>query len=158
MAPGGPWVKPAIFGIIAYTIGRYAAVGWQVAFVDSFIAEYASAAGIPQEVALAALLIALPFSGPLFLGIQVLLLHVALRMFGASSDWKVVARIVSYASAAFLFQIIPPVADFPIGYMLSIVWLVNVEMVAVRHYFELGIWKSMGVVFIPFVILTFLGL
>lgn len=158
MTSRGPWLKPALFGVIAYTIGRSAAVGWQLAFVDSFVSDFATQAGIPGDVALFLMIAALPLAGPLFLALHVGLLHVALRMFGAPSDWKLVTRIVSYASAAFLFQIVPPVAEFPIGYMLAIVWLVNVELVAVRHYFDLGMWKSMGVVFIPFMLLTLFGL
>lgn len=159
--PYGPMLKPGFFAVIAYTIGAYAAFLWQWAFVDAFpefVTETAKQTGMAPETAFQTLLVALPLAAPVVILLHTALLHASLRLFGAPTRWRLTVRIVAYASAAWLFQLVPPVAEFPIGYMLAIVWLVNIEMIAVRHYFELGVWRSMAVVFVPFVAMTVLGL
>ena len=159
VAPTRDWVKPAAFGIIAYTIGAYAAFLWNWAFVEEFqevLQEYATQLGYSTDTAATVLLLALPFSAPLALGLHVLVLHLALGLLGARSSWRLVARFASYASAAYLFQVIPPVAGFPIGYILAVIWLVNVEMIAVQRYFDLSPWRAMAAVFLPFVLMIFL--
>lgn len=161
MMPRGSWLKPAVFGLIAYSLGTYASVLWSWAFVAEFqslLADYAARAQMPPDAAFLAILLALPFAAPLALGAHAMLLHFANRVVGGDSDWRLIVRIASFASAAYLFQIIPPISGFPIGYMLAIIWLMNVEMIAIQHFFKLGVWKAMAVVFVPFMLLMALGI
>lgn len=153
------WLKPAVFGVIAYAIGTCASFLWGWLFLPDFgefVREYAESADLSVRAALLLLLLALPFAAPLAFAFHTTLLWASLRLFGAPAGWRMTARLVGFASASYLFQVIPPIAEFPIGYMLAIVWLVNVELLGVRRFFpDLGVWKSMAAVFIPFLLMSF---
>lgn len=156
----GPVLRSLTFGTLAYMIGAYATLLWQWAFVDSFpefVADFAARVSVSEDAAFGTLLAVLPLGSVFAVALQVVLLHLSLRIFGARAHWSVTARIVGYASASYLLQIIPPIAQFPIGHTLSVVWLVNVQMIAVRYTFDLGIWKAMAAVFVPFVALILIG-
>lgn len=156
----GPAIKPALFGVLCTGIGAFSGTVWQWAFVerfDDFLGQFATDLGIPLSWALPVMIVTLPFVAPMTFLLHLALFHLALRWVGAPTNWTASTRIVSYASAAYLFQVVPPVADFPVGHMLAIVWLVNVEMMAIRQYFRLGMWQSMLVVFVPFVFQILVG-
>lgn len=156
----GPVFRPILFGAIAYTIGAEAASLWSWLFVDSFpelIEEAAKQTSMTPEAAFAATLVVLPFIAPFIILLHAVLMHGSLKVFGASARFGLVCRIVGYSSAAYLFQLIPPIAEFPVGHLLTVVWLVNVQMVAIRRYFDLGLWRSMAVVFVSFLVMVAIG-
>lgn len=162
LAPVGGWVRPAAFGIAAHVIGMSAQFLWGWLFLPEFgemTAEAAANTGLSTELATALLFVAVPFVAPIVFATHVALLWLALRVFGADAHWRLVTRIAGYASAAHLLQIIPPIGDFPLGYVLAIIWLVNIELIGVRRYFEeIGVWRAMGAVFLPFLAMSLLGI
>ena len=162
MPPYGSWVKPAIFGVISQAIGMMAQFAYSWMFIPDFaerIAEQSGSGPLTGGEATALLLLAMPFVAPIVLLIHAGLLWLSLRIFGASARFATIMRISGYASAAHLFQLIPPIGEFPLGYMLAIVWLVNLELLGVRRFFpELSPFKAMGAVFLPFFALTLMGL
>jgi hypothetical protein len=72
--------------------------------------------------------------------------HLAVKIAGGATSFGLSARIVGYASAGYIFLIVPPIGEFALGHFLAIIWLFNIEMGALRMYFQMGIWRSMGVV------------
>ncbi len=161
MPAQGGWVRPAVFGVLAYGIGMCAQFGWSWLFLPEFgelIVEHSAATQLSPGHATALLFVAVPFAAPLVFALHALLLGISLRLFGAQAPWRTVVRIAGYAGAAHLLQLIPPIGQFPLGYVLAIVVLVNLELIGVRRFFEpLGIWRSIAAVFLPFAALSFLS-
>ncbi len=159
--PFGPALPAFVFGCIAYAIGSEASTLWMWLFVDAFpefISEVAKEAGVSPETAFYLRLGTIPIIAPMVLLFHIGLMHGMLRVVGASSTLRVVTRIVGYSSAAYLFQLVPPVYEFPLGHMMAVFWLVHVQLNAVRSYNpEIGIWKPMLVVFVPFALLVAFG-
>ncbi len=154
VAPTREWFRPFIFGYVCVLIGTSFSTLWQSLFVSQFsatLADVTTQMGI-SEGAMRALLVASLPPGALFLIIvHALLLFTALRTIGqTNAGFSNVMRIVGFASAAHLFQIIPPVWDVPLGHFLAIIWLFNIELIAVQRYFELTLGRSLAVVFIPY--------
>lgn len=162
LAPLGGWLRAISFGITAQMIGLFAQLLWSWMFLPEFgelVTKTATDAGTSETVSAVLLFAVVPIGAPIIFGAHLGLLWAALRLFGADAHWRLVALIAGYSSAAHLWQLVPPIGEFPIGYMLAIVWLVNVELVGVRRFFpDLNVWKAMGAVFLPFFALSLLGL
>jgi hypothetical protein len=76
-------------------------------------------------------------------------------MFGIETTFSLVARIAGYSLAAYVLMVFPPIGEFGLGHFLMVLWLFNLEVSAVRWFFRVGFWKSMGVVLLPFMLFLF---
>jgi hypothetical protein len=157
--PSQLWLRPAAFAVLCITIGTLARAGWEYAFVGEFpqLAQFAEEAQISKEAALPVFLVMLPFAVPVLFFVHATLLHASLRLAGADTSWGFSTRIAGYASSAYLFQLLPPIAGLAIGQFLAIVWLFRAEITAVAHYFEMGVWRAFAVVMVPFLTILALG-
>lgn len=148
------WFNPFVFGYTCIVLGTGFATLWQYLFVDEFgqFMRSLTAKWSLAEPAVTFLVFAsvAPVAFLLF-GIHSILLYISLQLFGAQgARFDHVVRIVGFASAAHLFQIIPPVFGVPVGHFLTIVWLFNIEIVAVQRYFEMNFMRALAAVFVPY--------
>lgn len=154
VAPTRAWFRPFVFGYFCVLIGTSFSAFWQSLFVSNFsetLSSVTAELGISDQAAKLLLAASLPPSAFFLFGIHAVLLFASLRIIGAIDvRFTNVVRIVGFASAAHLFQIIPPVYDLPVGHFLAIIWLFNIELIAVQRYFELTLGRSLAVVFIPY--------
>lgn len=153
------WYRPFIFGYLCLLIGAFFATLWQVLFVGEFgevISSIAEQWALSESGLRVLLFGALPPATFLLLGMHAVLLYATLQLFGATSArFEHVVRLVGFAAAAHLFLIIPPVLGFPVGHFLAIVWVLNIEVIAVQRYFELNFIRALGVVFVPYLMTPF---
>ncbi len=143
-------VAPAVaFGLICMCLGLLFSTTWQLLFLDQVtknLADLASQAGVSVHMLKIAAFVAIPLRAVLDFLIHATIFHLGVKLAGGRSTFSLSSRIVGYASAAYVFLIVPPIGDFVLGHFLAIIWLFNIEMGALRVYFRLGIWKSMFVV------------
>lgn len=160
LPPTGGWWRAVAFGVIARSIGFVAMFGWSWLLIPGYAAAITEGTGVELTSSQAVLvLLAMPIVAPLTLLLHAVMLWGALRVFGADARFGLVLKISGYASAAHLFHLVPPIAGFPIGDLLMTFWLLNIELIAVRRYFpKLGPWRVMGVVLLPFLAASLLGI
>ncbi len=162
LVPSRNWFPPAVFGITCMSLGLAFSVLWRAKLEPGLLDQLAVP---PEGLALSAaeakflLFATIPFVAAVLFTFHALLLYFALKIFGVMhARLSHVVRIVGYAVAAYLFMIIPPMGEFILGHFLMIMWLFNLEVGAVRWFYNLGFWQSMGVVLIPFMfVMTLVG-
>ncbi len=156
----GPWLPAVIFGFISVTFGLLVDRLWKFTFETGFqatLSEYTAAQELtPDELQLLAFL-SVPLSALLAGAVHIGALKVAIEVAGADSSWSTTARIGGYALASYLFLLIPPVAGFPLGHLLAVVWLFNLEASALRSLYGFGPWKATGTVIVPAMLLMTCG-
>lgn len=144
---GSVW--PAVsFGLIAMGLGLLFSNTWKLVFFDTFgqsLAKMAEEMGVGLQMVKAAMFLAIPVQMALGFLLHLLVLNTAIRLAGGRTRWGLTARIVGYASAAYIFMLIPPIADFMLGHFLAIIWMFNLEMGALALFFRLGPWKTLAV-------------
>ena len=153
--PEGGWVRPLALGLICMEIGTMVGNAWAYLFVDSFgevMKQYAEAMQTSVDQAVPMFFLNLPFVVPLVFALHLGLLHVSLKLMGARTRWSATARIVGFSSAAFILQIVPPIADFSLGHLLAIIWMFNLEINAVQQHYRMGFLRTLGAVLGPFLI------
>ena len=124
---------------------------WQVLFLEEpeRWASFARQVGVTPDSLQVILFVSVPFSVLIGFAIQTGLFHLAIRIGGEELDVRTTAKIVGYSGAAYLLMLVPPLGDFALGHFLAIIWLFNLRTNALRHFFDMGPWKSMFVVGIP---------
>lgn len=145
----GSWGPAVAFGLVCMGLGLLFSTTWQLVFFDQVakqLSDYAHEMGTTLETVKVAMFVSIPFRMALGFLVHAGVLHGAIKLAGGRSTFKMSARIVGYASAAYVFLLIPPIGEFILGHFLAIIWLFNIEMGALRTYFRLGVWKSMAVV------------
>ncbi|MBA2660949.1 MAG: YIP1 family protein [Bradymonadaceae bacterium] len=158
--PSADWAPAAVFGGICMGVGMFFSTLHQYTFRPEFMTTlqgYADKFDITLETARLYVFASIPLAAFVSMLMHVFLLFSALKIFGANATLPQTIRIVGYAAAAYLFLLIPPIGTFGIGHFLMIIWLFNLEVNAVRWFYNLGFWKSMGVVLIPFMFILMLG-
>lgn len=159
VAPRKTWAPAALFGIICITAGTILNTLWQKAFSDDYAAalrQYQDDLGLSSQALEVFLFASIPVAAIVLYFLHTGLLYLTLRAFGVkAANWAIVARITGYSLAAYLLLVFPPIGEFSLGHFLMILWLFNLEVTAVRWYFGLGFWKSMGVVLLPFMLFLF---
>lgn len=155
------WLPPAVFGVISMAVGLFLGIIWQARLDEGLLAKIAmtpEGTVLSAEAAKFVLFATIPVAATILFIFHSLLLYFALKIFGVvHAKLSHVVRITGYASAAYLFMIVPPVNDFGLGHFLMIMWLFNLEVNAVRWFYNLGFWQSLGVVLIPFMFVMMPG-
>lgn len=149
---GGSLWPPLIFGILTMTVGMLIGRTWKLLLVPEFgasLADMASDQGITETQARVALLVGTPLLAAASAAVHTVLLKVAIGVAGEETDWRTCARIVGYSFAAYALMILPPIAGFPLGHLLVIIWLFNLEAGALEYYFDFGRIKATLVVLAP---------
>ncbi len=159
--PRKEWGPAAVFGVICVAFGSLFNTLWQKAFSPEYaelLERYHDDFGIaPQGIELL-LFASIPVGAVFLYFFHTALLYLTLKVFAVKgTNWPMVARITGYSLAAYLLLIFPPIGEFSLGHFLMILWLFNLEVTAVRWYFGLGFWKSMGVVLLPMMMFLMAG-
>lgn len=159
MEPTNNWGPAAVFGVLCVTLGSLFSTIWQKAFSPEYsdlIVRYTEEFGTSAVMAEFAIFAMIPFGAVLLYFLHTALFFFALRMFGVEeATWSLVARIAGYSLSAYLLLLFPPLGEFSLGHFLMVIWLFNLEVSAVRWFFQIGFWKSMGVVLLPFTLFLF---
>lgn len=159
--PKGKTWDGLLFGYISLTLAFLASRTWGFFFLGAFeeaLKAAAEQAEISYEVAAWLYFGLTPFSSALGLALFIGLLYGGLKAVGAQNvTWGQVGWIASMSSASMLFQVIPPVWEFPVGQLLGMVWLLNILFLATQVRFEISFWKAMAATIIPFWVITTMG-
>jgi hypothetical protein len=102
---------------------------------------------------LIALIIFFPFAllfGLIMLFVSARIYHLFVLMFGGKEDYKETFKAITYAGAPAPLIIIPYVG------ILSLVYIIFLEIIGIHHRQKLSIGKSVAVVLIPLIIVLFL--
>ena len=150
------WGPAATFGIICIALGTLLNTLWQKAFSTAYAERLESIhdeLGIAPELAEMILLGIIPLTAVFLYFLHTALLFLALRTLAVhQATWTVIARITGYSLAAYLMLVFPPIGQFSLGHFLMILWLFNLEVSAVRHFFGIGFWRSIAAVLVPFLV------
>ncbi len=150
-ADGSPY-RAIAFGLICLVVGLLVGRVWQFLFVDAFAEQLTSLAterAISAEVARISTFVLTPVLGLAAAGGHVALLKGSTYVVDASCSWETATRIAGYALGASTLMVVPPVWNFPVGRFLTIVWVFNLEVSALRTYFDIGPWRSMFAALLP---------
>ena len=154
------WVPAVSFGLMCMAVGLLFSTGWQMLFFEQFtevLNTLVEQTGATPQVARAAMFLAIPIRVVVVFLAHVGLFHLAVKVAGGHSSFGLSARIIGYASAGYAFMLLPPIAEFPLGHFLAIIWLFNIEIGALRMYFRMNIWRSMFVVMATLLLLLPFG-
>lgn len=153
------WAPAAAFGVLCIAFGTVLQTLWQRTFSTEYteaIARYTEELGTSTTMAEFAIFASIPFGAVVLYFLHTAMLYFALKIFGVSDgSWSLVARITGYSFAAYAMFIFPPLGSFSLGHFLMVLWLFNLEVSAVRWFFRLGFWQSMGVVLLPLMLFLF---
>ncbi len=128
-----------VFGLAWIALGITMQTVWQFALDE----EYVNLAREVMSVKLSGTAIKLLFIArvaiiaPVIFFLHTSILNSAIKLAGGTTRYGLTARIVGYACAAYALRFIPPVYGFPIGQMLMIVWLYNIELAGVMRYCQM---------------------
>lgn len=156
--PKGGMADALIFGYVSLLIAFSASRVWGYLFLGRFdeaMRLAAEQAEIGYREALWLYFALTPVSALFGLGLFTGLLYAGLRFVGGKNvTWTSVSWIAGLSSASLLFQVIPPVLEFPVGQLLGMLWLLNILFLATQVRFELTFMRAMGATMIPFWVLT----
>jgi hypothetical protein len=157
---GSPY-RGIAFGFVCLVLGLLVGRIWQFLFVDAFdqqLATLAAEQGLSPDVVQLSIFVITPLVAAGAAGLHLALFKGSIHLFDASCSWKAAARITGYALGASIWMIVPPVWGFPLGRFLTVVWVFNLEVSAIRTYFELGPWRSMFAALLPLIGLMVCGI
>jgi hypothetical protein len=156
--PKGKTIDALLFGYLSLTIAFTVSRIWGYFFLGRFeeaLSEVAKQAEVSYHTATWLYFGLTPISSLIGLMVFIGLLFVGLKAMGGKNvTWPNVTWIGSMASASLLFQIIPPVLEFPVGQLLAMLWLLNILFLATQVRFELTFFRAMIATLIPFWVLT----
>ena len=156
--PKGKLGDGLLFGYLTLTAAFAASRFWGYFFLGRFqeaLTEAAKQAGVTYHTATWLYFGLTPVSSAFGLAAFIGLLYAGLKAVGGKNvQWGSVAWIGSMSSASLLFQILPPVWEFPIGQLLGMLWLLNVLFGAGQVRFELTFMRAMIATVVPFWVLT----
>ncbi len=158
LRPHTNWLPALVFGIVCIIWGNALYTVWEFLLnpeLEGSLRENlpASSADLPSPVLRAMSVARVFFLAPFIYAVRVFLLRATLKLFGEDPSWTTPMRIFGYACAGYMWLMIPPIMGVPIGHVLMIVWVFNIEVGGVRHFYpDLGPIKSMFAVLIPMLI------
>lgn len=159
--PFGSPVYALVFGYIALLIGNFFGVLWNSLFLGQYqeiVQQAAEQLDVSVEVAKTLNFVMVPVKAGLTLFLHTIALHLSLSLVGGSKvSLRAVSYLSGYAMAAFLFQLIPPIFDYPIGHLLAMVWVFNAEVNAAQTRFGLPFFRALFAVLVPFLLLSTLS-
>ena len=161
LPPIGSWVRAATFGTLCYIVALGSQILWGWLFLPEFTKHFATpeTAGLSPFAVAVMIVFAIPMAAPFAFAMHTAVLWFSMRLFGANAPWQIAVRIAGYAAAGHLLGLIPPIGQFPIGYLLGTLWFIHAELTGIRRYFpELGPWRTLAIVFVPLFALSGLGL
>lgn len=144
-------VAPAVvFGLICLSLGLVFSTTWRMFLVDpqqlqEFIkqlGEVTHQVGLTVHMVKVVSFVVIPLRVALIFGIHTAAVHLGVKLAGKRSTLGLSARIVGYASAAYIFLLLPPIAGFAVGPFLAIIWLFNLQVGALRTYFNLSVGRT----------------
>ncbi len=139
MQPGVHWSPAVIFGLACLTFGHLASILWQLALdaelEDRLLESLGPELVLTRQALRAVLLARAVMLPPLILLFHTSLLTFALRMSGVPAPRAAVARIFGFACAAHLWLLLPPIAGFPLGHILTMIWLYHLEVTGMQRAF-----------------------
>ncbi len=151
------WVFPSLFAVASIALGLFFSSFWQRQLSPDYadhLLRLQDTIGLSIPALEFLLVASLPLTALILFGIHSLSLLFSLRLFQIQrATWTDVAQISGYSCAAFLWLIIPPIADFGLGQFMLILWLFNLEVTALRLRYRLGFWTSILIVFPPLLLL-----
>lgn len=151
-----PWLPAFIFGIICICVGTLVMTMWNFMLNPSAndqLMQLIGKSNVPSSALRALAFARAVVFAPLIMAFHIFTLHAILTLAGVAADRATVARVFGYACAGYLFLLIPPIMGFPIGYMLMVIWLFNLEAHGLQHFYGISSTKATLIVLVP----TFLG-
>ena len=144
------WLPAVVFALVFVALGTTMRTLWEFVFNDEIEQLLRSSPGtsdLPGPTLRALSFARVPLVTPLLIGIHTALLQAGLKLAGAEPDWPTTARIFGYACASYVFTLLPPLWGIPIGHMLMIIWLFNLEVRGIQRFYpELGQVRPMVIV------------
>lgn len=141
--------RPAVlFGLLCIALGITMQTVWQFALDPEYEERMREAmAFAPPGNTLKVLALArVAIIAPIIFFLHTSILNSAIKLAGGKTRYALTARIVGYACAAYALRFIPPIFGLPIGQMLMIMWLYNIELAGVMRYCQLERMRAMVVV------------
>jgi len=155
----GGFGRAIAFGLICTVFGMVITLFYQYLFVDDFleivrttIQENDLPAEVNPDTLLTLLFLMIPLLGILAFLAHWFVLEMGLRLLGAQTKWSISGRVAAYSSAAYLAKILPPIGGYPIGYLVAIGFLIQLETTAIRVVYRLPAGKTFLVILLPFLI------
>lgn len=155
------WLPAFVFGLVCIVFGDSMFTSWEFLLNDrleSMLRENMidpNAANMPSSALRAMSMLRAIILAPLIFMVRTYMLRVAIRVAGGESDWATTARIFGYSCAGYLWMLLPPIMGLPIGHMLMLFWMFNIQIAGVRHFHRnLSQIESLLVVMIPLLIAT----
>ncbi len=153
--------RALLFGILCSVFGVSISGYYKFLFVEDFVPELekvlaASSPEITLQTAMPFLVALFPIIGLCAFFMHWFMLHIGLKALNIETNWSLTGRITAYSSAAYLALAIPPLAQFPIGYLIAIGFLVQLETTALRIVFQMSAAKTFVAILFPFLVTMFL--
>jgi hypothetical protein len=156
-----PWLPAVLFGLTCMGLGTLCSTVWGLALNErlrELLMQNAVTASVPPAAVRALSFARIPFVVPIIMALHIAMLHTGASLAGAKrARWSTIARIFGYATAGYLFLIIPPIGDFSVGHLLMLVWMFNLETAGLRRFYDLGPWHAMFAAIIPMFIAAAIG-
>lgn len=155
------WLPAFVFGMVCIIFGDSMFTSWEFLLNDrleSLLRENMidpSASKMPSSALRAMSLLRVLILAPVVFMVRTYMLRVSIRVAGGEADWATAARIFGYSCAGYLWMLLPPIAGMPIGHMLMLFWMFNIQIAGVRHFHRnLSPVESLLVVMIPLLLAT----
>lgn len=154
------FVRALLFGAICSVFGFSISGLYRYLFIKDFVPQLEeviaeTAPGMSLDTFLPFLFVLFPLIGITAFLMHWFMLHLGLKLLGSPTSWSLSGRVAAYSSAAYLAFAIPPIAQFPIGYIIAIGFLVQMETTALRIVFQLSAGKTFIAVLFPFIVTMF---
>ena len=153
------WLPALAFGMTCIIFGDTLFTCWELLLnprLEGLLRENmldANAAKMPSAVLRAMSLVRVLLFAPFVFLIRSALLRSALRFAGVQADFATAARIFGYSCAGYLWMLLPPIWEIPVGHMLMIFWMFNIQTAGVRHFYRnLSPVASLLVVMVPLLV------
>lgn len=136
----GGLLNPLLYALIVETAGNMAGYLSGMAVENPFFPQAKLTGGLMIIIG-----VLIPIGVVLWLFLWSVLLHVSLLLIGgAKEDFEASFRVVSYTSAADLFNIVPI-----IGWLVALVWKLYLLVVGVREVHQTGTGRAFAAVILP---------
>lgn len=147
-----PWLPAVVFGIACITAGLLLATMWEFVLferLDDRLMDLMKGSAMPLPALRAMSFARAPIMAPMIMLFHVLTLHAALLIAGVPAQRKTVARIFGFSCAGYAFLLVPPIGGIPLGYMLAMVWLFNLESSGIQRFYGVGAIKATLIALAP---------
>lgn len=149
------WLPAVVFGITCVTVGLLFATIWEFMLSEKLndrLIEIMGQSHTPLPALRAMSFARAPLMAPLIVLFHTFSLHAALLIAGVKAQRAEVARIFGFSCAGYAFLLIPPIAGVPLGYVLTMVWLFNLEAAGIERFYGVGSIKATFIALVPLLI------